>query len=292
MTPLSITLILCSTFMHAAWNLLARREESERLFFYRMLAIVSVIIFIPGVLSEISARSLDKEAWLCVTGSGCFCGIYLYFLARSYRSSDFTTVYPVARALPVLLVAAGDVMRGRLPTPIGWAGMVLISSGCFFAPFDSFRAFTYRSYFTKAIFWLLITALATVAYTILDKIASEIIEQGPAGAARYGCMFFLFAFASYGILLKIFHPAEKNTRSPGWKLPAVGGIFCFTSYWLVLWAFQMGQHASYVIAFRQFSIVIGILVAFSIYKEKVTPVRIISIVMITTGLFLIGFSGS
>ena len=87
--------------MHAGWNLLARRERSEATFFGRMLTLIALIGFLPAVLSEMATHSLPSEAWLCVAGSGFFCGIYLFNLARAYESSDFTTFYPVAKALPV-----------------------------------------------------------------------------------------------------------------------------------------------------------------------------------------------
>ncbi len=103
MDALPLFLIIISTFMHAAWNLSARRQRNERIFFRRMLGFVAFAGFIPAALSEFSAGSISQKAWLCVIGSGIFCGSYFYFLARSYESSDFTVAYPVARALPVLL---------------------------------------------------------------------------------------------------------------------------------------------------------------------------------------------
>ena len=53
--------------------------------------------------------------WLLLA-SALFQGIYYVGLTRSYRSSDFTVVYPLARALPVLLLAVVDLMRDRMPT--------------------------------------------------------------------------------------------------------------------------------------------------------------------------------
>lgn len=62
--------------------------------------------------------------------------------------------------------------------------------------------------------------------------------------------------------------------------------------WLVLWAYQLGQHASYVVAFRQFSIVIGVVVAFIAYKESGFFVRIVGAVLITAGLVIVGLFGN
>ncbi len=291
MDPFIVTLVLSSTFMHAGWNLIAQRERSEADFFYKMLTVVALAGFIPGMASEFLVPLLPMKAWLCVIGSGIFCGMYFYFLARSYGSSDFTTVYPLARALPVLVVGIGDVLRGRYPTVIGWGGMLLICLGCFLAPLNSFGEFSIRSYLNRRIFWMLLTALGTVGYTILDKIAAEIIPPGPVNACRYGYLFFLFSFLSYLFLYKYFRQDKEAPVSIAWQGPVLAGCLCFVAYCLVLWAFQTGQHASYIIAFRQFSIVIGIAIAFKIYNETVSFVRISAIALITTGLVLIGIGG-
>jgi hypothetical protein len=56
MNPFAVVLVLVSTFMHAGWNLLARYQRSEAIFFNRMLTVVVVVGFAPGVLSEALAH--------------------------------------------------------------------------------------------------------------------------------------------------------------------------------------------------------------------------------------------
>jgi uncharacterized membrane protein len=115
--------------MHASWNLIARYGRSESTFYAKMLITMMVVGFIPAVWSELVTRSLVLTAWLCVVGSGFSAGLYLFFLARAFESSDFTVVYPVARSLPVIFVAMGDVLRGRCLTPMGWLGILLVAGG-------------------------------------------------------------------------------------------------------------------------------------------------------------------
>ena len=55
--------------------------------------------------------------------------IYYLGLSRGYMSGDFTVVYPLARATPVLVIAALDVARGQAPTLFGWLGLLLIVIG-------------------------------------------------------------------------------------------------------------------------------------------------------------------
>jgi drug/metabolite transporter (DMT)-like permease len=292
MNPFVIALILSSTVMHAGWNLLARYRRSEADFFSRMLTVVVLVGFVPGILSEALTRSLNPTAWVCVLGSGCFCALYFFCLARAYACSDFTTVYPVARALPVLLVGMGDVARGVYPTGIGWMGMLLVIAGCFLAPLRSFRDFSARAYLNRTSLYMLVTAIGTVGYTLLDKIASEVVLQGPATAARYGYLYFLISFVAYRLLLWIFRSEGRELQMVGWRFPFYAAFLTFGAYWLILWAYQLSRHASYIVAFRQFSIVIGVILGFVIYKEQGLVVRGAGTSMIALGLVLVGLWGS
>ena len=286
MTPFVVVLILISAAMHAGWNLLARRQREETIFFARMLAVVALVGLLPATISEIMTRSLPPTAWLCVAGSGVCLGLYFWFLARAYGSSEFTVVYPVARALPILFIALCDVVRGHMPSPLGWVGVVLVTAGCFLAPLHSLRDFTVGKYFNRASLWMLLAAAGSVGVTLLDKIASEVVQPGPATAARYGYVLYATACVVYLISMRGTKTREKIATN--WITPAFCACLTFGGYWLILWAFQMVPRASYVFAFRQFSIVIAVVLAFMLYRERGLVVRIAGALLITAGCVLIG----
>jgi len=291
MSPLVMGLVLCSTFMHAGWNLLARYERSESIFYGKMLIVIAVVGCVPAVLSEVLARSLTLKAWGCVVASAFCAGLYLFFLARAFESSDFTVVYPVARALPVIFVALGDVLRGRYLTGLGWLGILLVASGCVLVPLRSFRDLAFRRYFNRTSLWMLLAAMGTVGYTLLDKVAAEVVQQGPDTAARYGYMYFTISFLPYTALLRISRHENHSPHPTNWKLVILAAALSFGAYWLILWAYQLSPYASYIVAFRQFSIVIGAISAFLIYKEHGVMVRLTGAWLITSGLVLIGVWG-
>jgi uncharacterized membrane protein len=291
MNPLIIPLVLTSTFMHAGWNLLSRGQNSEAIFFHRMLLLISLIGVVPVISSELLDPSLNPKAWLFAACSGFFNGTYFLFLARAYRASDFTAVYPVARALPVLLVGIADMLRGRYPTAQGWIGMWLVISGCFLAPLYSFRCIKLNSYFNRTTLWMILTAFGTVGYTLFDKFAAEVVKQGPATAARYGYVLFLFSCGAHTLFLRYEKTEDLPTNSVGWIPPFFGACLMFGAYWLVLWAYQLSPHAGYIVAFRQFSIVIGVITAFIMYKERGLVTRLTGTFMITSGLVLISLWG-
>ena len=286
-----IAIVLISTVLHAAWNLLGRRQRNEVAFFRRMLIVVAVVGLLPAATSEILVRSLTPRAWACVIGSGICIGIYFYALAHAYERADFTVVYPVARALPVLVVALADLLRGRPVTPFGWLGMALVVGGCFLAPLHSFGEFHLRRYVHRAGLWMVVAALGTAGYSILDKIAAEAVERAPATAARYGYVQYLVGCILYCAMYHGARGGARDHRAAGWLYPAIGAICTFGGYWLVLWAFQLSSHASYIVAFRQFSIVLGVVLAFVLYREGGRFVRITATLLITAGLIFIGVWG-
>ena len=140
--------------------------------------------------------------------------------------------------------------------------------------------------------WMVLAALGTMGYSLLDKTASEIVNQGPATAAKYCYLFFSFSGLVFFALQKATRVNSRDSEDVGLKLPAVGAVCFFGAYWLVLWAFQLTRYASYVVAFRQFSIIIGVAVAFVIYKERAAFVRISGIILITAGLILVAAFGN
>jgi drug/metabolite transporter (DMT)-like permease len=282
-----IAIVIVSTFMHAGWNLLARYDRSEGLFYKRMLIAIGLIGFVPAVWSELLTRSLTPLAWVCVIGSGICAGLYLFFLARAFESSDFTIVYPVARSLPVIFVALIDVLRGRFLTPFGWAGILLVAAGCTLVPLTSFSDVSLKRYLNRTSLWMLFAALGTVGYTFLDKIAAEVVQSGPDTAARYGYIYFAVSYVPYVAMLRTLNGENSHNDTMGWKLAIPAAALSFAAYWLILWAYQLSPYASYIVAFRQFSIVIGAVVAFIYYKEKGVGVRLGGALLITTGLILI-----
>jgi drug/metabolite transporter (DMT)-like permease len=287
MSLLVIVLVLLSTLMHASWNLIARYGRSESTFYAKMLITLIVAGFVPAVWSELVTRSLTLTAWLCVLGSGFSAGLYLFFLARAFESSDFTVVYPVARSLPVIFVATGDVLRGRYLTPMGWLGILLVAGGCVLVPRRSFGDLSLSRYVNRSTLWMLLAALGTVGYTLLDKIAAEVVQQGPDTAARYGYFYFAISYLPYVLLLRFSKQGQQGPSSLEWRLAIPAGLLSFVAYWLILWAYQLSPYASYIVAFRQFSIVIGAILAFIIYKEQGLAVRLTGALFITLGLVLI-----
>ncbi len=296
MSAFVIAIILMSAFMHAGWNLLARYDKGQSVvFMYRMTLVIAVVGLAPAVAAQLALGTIHGGVWLLVIGSGMFGGIYSFCLARGYETADFTVAYPVARALPVLVVGLADAVFQASPSTPGWLGMAMVASGVTFAPLRSFGSFSLRRYINRGSVWMLLAACGTIGYTILDNRGQKIISResaGPAAAAVYCYFYNLFSFVSLSIIMRRTRRLATAPAPKSWILPAVGGLLCYGGYWLILWVYQMVPQAGYVLAFRQVSVIIAVVVAFAVYKERGRLVRTVATIMICAGLIVIKVWGS
>ncbi|MAE63808.1 MAG: hypothetical protein CMJ18_06005 [Phycisphaeraceae bacterium] len=279
--------------MHAGWNLLVKHGGDESVFLRRMMIVHGVAGLLPFVVAEFLLDPLVPTAWPFFLGSGACCGVYLLGLDRGYRATDFTVVYPVARAMPVLLVAVVEIPMGRVPTDPGWIGLILVAIGCVLAPLTSFGGFHPRAYLNRAVVWIVLAGLGTVGYSLIDNAAASSLDEldGLIPALRYGYWYFFVSAIIYLALARCVVGPPADDRSIGWLRPSFAAAMCFVGYSLIIWVYQDTEQVSYVVACRQFSIVIGVVAAFVIFRERGVFVRVTAAVLITSGMLVIAAWG-
>ena len=155
--------------------------------------------------------------------------------------------------------------------------------------------------------WAVVGAAGTVGYTAFDKLAAEALLRvyggGLIDAVQYGLWEFVLTTVLYAPLLVVAMRASARRRAGAksgaptswrswrtffgdWRIAAVG-FSMFAAYSLVLWAYQLSERASYVVALRQFSIVLGVVAAAMLMRERAPGVRIGAAVVIVTGIALV-----
>ena len=277
--------------MHASWNLLARQQRGRDIFL-PLLLFVSAIGFVPVLLAEWFSDPILPAVGLYLVAAGSFQSIYYLGLLQGYKSGDFTVVYPVARALPVLVLAVVDVFRGQPPSLWGWLGMVLISVGCLLIPLQSWHDFVWAKYANRMMAWVLLAATGTVGYTLVDRAAADVMREGWDTAVRYAVFESISTFVFYWLVLKLLrYPTWQMPKKSIWLQAALAGFFMFGAYALILWAYQLVVHVSYVVALRQFSIVLGVVVGTLLFHEPAPRWRISMASMIVLGVVLISLGG-
>ena len=292
MSLFPLILVLLSTVMHAGWNVLARRGGGEAVarHFSQILIVTVALGAVPAIWLQIRSPLIPAEAWLLLVASGICCGVYYVALAKAYAHEELNVAYPITRAIPVIFVGIFDVFLNQAPSFLGWGGMIIVVTGCIVVALRSGGSLSLSTVFGPSTLPLLGAALGTTGYSVLDKAAAELIVAGPISAAVY-CYFYLAAGACVHLIATREAMFGKSPLRAGFLPVLTGAVLNFGAYWLILWAYQMSSRAGYVVACRQFSIVVGVLMAVAFLKERVPLHRWIAVGSITAGLVILSVWG-
>lgn len=270
----ALLLALGAAGLHALWNvLLAGARDTDAATAVMLLA--AIVLFAP--VAALTWR-VEWQAAPYIAGSSAFELAYFALLARAYRASELSLVYPLARGIaPVLVLAVSVVALGVATSALEAGGVVLVGLGVMLV-----RGLR-RSADPRGVALALTIGACIAAYTLLDKegIAHagaitylELVTVGPA-----------IAYASTML-------ARKGTSALRAELrprTIVAALGLFGAYTLVLVALDLAPAAP-VAAVRESSVLIATLLAVLVLKERVSPVRAGGAALIVAGIVLVGLS--
>ncbi|MEX2543124.1 MAG: DMT family transporter [Trueperaceae bacterium] len=167
MSLLALALVLLSAFLHATWNLLAKRVSRGAPFVW-LFAVCSSVLFAPAAAFVIIRERpvLGLPEITLIAGSAALHLGYMLALQRGYRSGDLSLVYPLARGSgPVLAVLAAVVLFGERPGPVAITGAALVVLGAFVLAGGE-KLFLHGR--RRATAYGLLTGLFIASYTITD----------------------------------------------------------------------------------------------------------------------------
>jgi drug/metabolite transporter (DMT)-like permease len=299
MTSIAIILVAISAFVHAFWNLLGKRQNPSTAFFF-VASAFAAICFSPLLLVYRAAFAyIPVRVWMWLGLTSVFEAIYYIGLAGAYRHGDMSVAYPLARALPVILVALLTAILG-LGVPlslVGVAGILLVVIGCLLLPLRSIRQIHLENYLTACCLLAGLAALGTTGYTLVDNQAlMDLHTASGTGLGQIEIAFFYLALGSIGISIVtggyiLLSTSERAELSQVWHagkgMAFLTGVLIVGTYGLVLAAMEYATNVSYIAAFRQLSIPMGAVLGILVQKEPAYPPKLASIGIIFAGLVLI-----
>ena len=302
MTFTAFILIFISLLLHSLWHFLCKSSGKVSMTFFALFSTALFLtVFSVGVWSGI----LFKVPWnvlkYAMIGAGCgvFCDLGLML---AYRHSDISLAYPMARALPVFFTMIATMLfrMGKTLSVLAIVGMLIIFVGCICMSFtggdDKLSLREKFMSMRKGLLGIMIAAVGTTGYTISDSIGIKNIMAFAEGkntflvAASYSSCREITATITLWIivLLCYFRKWEKgNLRNlVKTKHPYMAGFSAALAYLLVLVAMFYVTNVSFVQAFRQLSLPVSAALGFIFLKEKISALRLISLVMIMVGLVI------
>jgi len=297
MTLTAFLLVLISVFLHAAWNFMSKRANPSGAYYMLSSGTASMLWLGFFLLSSLSLASLPWIFWVFLTGSILSEGIYMLGLAYAYRNCDISMAYPLGRALPVLMVAAVTLIFGLGKTPSGIAlcGMLVIFFGCILLPLKHRQDFRWKTYCSKTSFFLLMIASGTTGYTILDSQAERLLRSIGGVSPLMKTLVYIYMIETGMAVLLFFYVLPNRTeraelkrllRSP---YPYLTGLCSSCAYVLILLAMGYVSNVSYIQAFRQMSLPLGVFAGIFFLKESPAPLKLAGVALIVLGLIMAAF---
>ncbi len=294
MTFTAFILVLVSAFLHAGWNFLSKKHIPS-LGYYMIASVTAMVLWYPFYcFSDFSLGGLPAKFWFLFSISVGFETIYVFGLTHAYRNADISLVYPLARAVPVLMVAVFTIVfgLGKSLSAVALAGMIVLSFGCLLMPLRKWRNFNLASYRTKSLKFILMAALGTAGYTIVDSITVKMLKEFDSSwLSSVVYLFLIEAGLALAMAISVyFSKPERQAIGALLKKPAIpmiSGLFSSSAYVLILFAMLHVNNVSYIQAFRQMSLPLAVLAGIFWLHEKPGKPRIAGIALVILGLVII-----
>ncbi|MFT3689585.1 multidrug DMT transporter permease [Paenirhodobacter sp.] len=287
MTLASVFLVVLAAFIHAGWNLLAKRAAPVGPVFVFAYNLISCIAYAPWVM------------WLLMQGrihwtgagigfvllSGLIHLAYSLCLQRGYQLADLSVVYPVARGTGPMLSSIGAfVILGEMPRGMG---LVLVVTGILLiATQGRLAAFTHPGG-QAGVRWGTATGGLIAGYTVVDAYAVKALGIAPV------VLDWVSNLLRFGLLLPLVlaDPLRARGAMRGHWGTALGvGLLSPLSYILVLAALTDGAPLSVVAPMREMSMMVGALMGMLILRETVGPWRLGGCGVLIFGVVLLSAS--
>lgn len=258
---------LLSAFLHASWNaaIKASREPSRAM---TAQMLIGAVLVVPALLvTGLPARA----SWPWLVGSTLINIATVRALLRAYSFGGFGIVYPMVRALAVLMVVPmAAAIAGDRIGPYALAGVMVIILSLAALAYDATRG---KALSPKALGWTLAAGLGTAAYVLCD--AQGVRASGSPLA--YG-----FTASITNAAAMCWH--QRHVGAPWrqldgqWVVAAPAALASMVSYLLILWVWSNAPIAA-ASALRDTSAVFAILIAVTWLKEPFTPTRIAAVLL-------------
>lgn len=294
---MAIILVVISAFLHASWNIVGKSNQASVQSFFFMSALLMALLLSPFLCwfyYQAGAQSFSPLFWSLLMTSAFFQIIYLMGLGLAYKKMDIGIVYPLARALPVLLVGILYSLMGNVVTALQWLGFIFIMLGCLLVPLTRFKQFSWRAYANTSILWAILAAVGTTGYSMVDTRAlAELSTQLAAThPPQLIALFYLGAqFWATALPFSVFFiiRGQHHEFIQAWKIKKmafVAGLMMAITYGLVLNAMMLTDNISLIVALRQISIVFVLILSVACLHEKLFLSRFVGCVFVIIGLII------
>lgn len=271
MTPVAIALVLIGALCHACWNIVAKSTNGDARFAF-FGSVWMIVIWSPLALwLSVGVVPLwGLREWLFITSCGVLKWVYSIVLMKSYRVSDLTVVYPVARGSgPLLSSAIAVVVFGEAASKQGVFGILSVVFGVFLIAggpglFSAAKSPQRRARVFAGVRWGAFTGALIACYTIADAYVVKVVGISPI-LLDYWANIARMPVSIIPVLRDI--PEAKRLWNTQWKSAALMATLAPAGYVCVLYAMTLAP-VSYVAPAREVSMLFAAILGGKLLGEE------------------------
>lgn len=287
MTLGPLSLVVLASFLHAGWNLLAKRAAPLGPLFVFAYNLVACIAYAPWVVWRLAQTGLSWT-WAAagiVALSGLIHLAYSLCLQRGYQAADLSVVYPVARGTGPMLSSLGAVLvLGEVPSGRALLGLGLVIAGIGLIATQGRLAAFRRPGGAAGVQWGTATGGLIATYTVVDAYAVKALGIAPVILDWCNNLLRFVLLAPIAAA----DPRRAWAAMRGYRLIALGvGLMSPLAYILVLAALDDGAPLSLVAPMREMSMMVGTLFGMLILGEAAGPWRLAGCAVLIGGVILL-----
>jgi drug/metabolite transporter (DMT)-like permease len=277
----ALSLVLVAAFVHAAWNLAAKRVTFGGPSFVWLYYTVSAVAMLPAVaVALVVEPERPQWSWLIAAAVTAVMHIaYGIVLQRGYVVGDLSIVYPLARGTgPLLSVLAAVLVLHEHPGVWGLVGAFLVIAGVLVISIGGGTAD--RAARRAGVFYGVLTGAVIAAYTLWDARSVTTLGVPPlvyfgGGAIGQSLLLAPTVYRGRAEVGRLWREHRKEVLIVGLLSPA--------AYLLVLYALRIAP-VSLVAPARELSIVVGGVAAWLVLGERNAARRLVGSLVVLAGI--------
>ncbi len=267
MDLLHVVAALTSALLHAGWNAAVKRNRDPTGAMTAQM-LLAALFSIPGVLVT---GLPDPASWIWIVASTVTNLVTVLALLRAYELGGFGIVYPIARAVAVLLVVPmAAIVAGEEVGPLGLGGIAIMTLSLVVLSCDAGRG---HGLVFRALGWALVAGLGTAVYVLCD--AQGVRASGSPWAYGFTASI-TNALAMWWRQRRSGSPWRQIVEHAPTAAPAA--VASTASYLLILWVWSQAPIAP-AAALRDTSAIFAIVIAVVWLREPFTWTRAVAVLL-------------
>ena len=290
MELIPLLIVLLSAAGHAMWNFFAKQSRHKLAFIWGLYAL-GAVVYLPLYLWEGLDARFGAVAWACVFASAAAKAVYIIFLAEALRTCDLSLAYPLSRIAPAIVPFWAVLFLGESISALGALGIAVV---CIASLVMHLRGASighmlrvHHSFLTRGTVFALLAALMVSAYSVIDKLAMSRYAE-PIAFNYVHWVVTVLMLAPYVAWRCGLRDVVALFRSE-WLPLAISAFLDFGAYVLVLYVMETGK-VSYIVAARQTSQIMVILLGTLVLRERCGAVRLAGGALILVGVTLLAIA--